>query len=142
MIVRPSRLIREILLAEGVCQSLPAYEWRCVTVKMPDGVGTVDDMVVIVDRDDIEVGRYITDSNYQFLPHVQVVVRGVGLGRCYDKMREITNILDAVHNYSVIVDGDEYVVIGTERTTNVAFNGVDGTGKRYVHTIEYNLILR
>lgn len=141
MIVRPSRLLREILLAEHICQSLPEYPWRCLTVKMPDGVGVGDDLVAVIDREDIEIGRYISDATYRVDPHIQVVVRGIGLSRCYEKMREITDCFDTFRDYSVIVDGDEYKVNSAKRTTNVQFNGADATGKRYVHTIEYDVIL-
>lgn len=139
MIVRPARLIREVLLAEGIAQSLPQFPWRCLTVKMPDGVGTLDDTIAVVEREDIEVGRYISDSNYRVDPHVQIIVRAIGLSRSYDKLREITDFLDGIHDYNVVVDGDEYFVIGVKRTTNIQFNGADGTGRRYIHTIEYDL---
>lgn len=141
-IVRPANLVREVLLAEEICQSLAEFPWRCVTVKMPDGLGTLDDMVAVIEREDIETGRYVSDANYRLDPHVQIVVRAVGLARSYEKMREITAYLDAVHNYSVSVDGDEYRLISTKRTTNIQFNGVDATGRRYVHTIEYDLVFQ
>ncbi len=139
--VRPAHLVRELLLAEGICQSLADAPWRCVMVKMPDGHGTLDDMVAVIEREDIETGRYLSDSTYRLDPHVQIVVRAVGLPRSYEKLREITDFLDAVRNYNVTVDGAEYLVYSTKRTTNIQFNGMDATGRRYVHTIEYDIIL-
>ena len=141
MVTRPSMVIRQVLLNEGLCQPSSQVEWRCVTERLPDGVGTLDDMVAIVDRDDVEIGRYYSDSNYRLDPHIQIVVRGLGFDRSYEKMREITDLLDTLHNYQITSGDETYTITGTKRTTNIQFNGIDGTGRRYVHTIEYDLLL-
>ncbi len=139
--LRPSKLVKEILQLNGISQPDPEKPWRCVTLTMPDGVGTVDDMICISDRDDIEVGRYLSDSSYRLNPHIQVIVRAVGFGRSYDKMREITDFLDTVRDYTVRFNKVNYEIVNFTRTTNVQYNGVDNTGHRYVHTIEYDMLL-
>jgi len=139
--LRPSMLIKEIFLINGICQPNPNESWRCVTLKMPDGIGTVDDLICIVDREDLEVGRYYSDSSYALNPHIQIIVRAVGFGRSYDKMREITDFCDVVRDYTVRFKSINYELVNMTRTNNVQYNGVDGTGHRHVHTIEYDLKL-
>lgn len=138
---RPSQLVRDILLARNVCQIDPEQSWRCFTVLMPDGIGVHDDAVVVADREDIEVGRYLSDSNYRVDPHIQIIVRGCGLRRSYDKINEIALLLDTGNNFEVTFDGHTYVLISAKRTTNIQYNGLDATGRRFVHSIEYDLIL-
>ena len=141
MTARPARLIRDVLLAEGLCQAVPSLPWRCVTTKMPDGVGTVDSMVAVIEHDDVQEGRYITNSNYLVDPHVQIIARSVGFNESYTKLREIALLLDTLRDYYVIVDGDEYRIYSTKRTTNIQAKGLDATGRRYVYAIEYDVVL-
>lgn len=141
MTARPARLIREVLLSEGICQPVPSLPWRCVTTKMPDGIGTVDSLVAVIEHDDVQEGRYISNSNYLVDPHVQIITRSVGLNRSYEKLREIALFLDTIRDYSVAVDGDEYRIYDTKRTTNIQARGLDATGRRYVYAIEYDIML-
>lgn len=138
-VLRPSRLVQQLLLAHNICQTDANAPWRCFTMRLPDGIGTVDNAITVADREDIETGRYIADSTYRLDPHVQIVVRAVGFHTCYDKMREITDLLDTVNGEEIVYEGETYTFITAKRTTNVQFNGIDATGRRYIHTIEYDI---
>lgn len=138
-ILRPSRLVQQLLLVHNICQTDSSKPWRCYTMRLPDGIGTVDNAVTIADREDIETGRYLSDSAYRLDPHVQIVVRAVGFHNSYDKMREITDLLDMVNSEEIVYEGETYTFITAKRTTNVQFNGIDATGRRYIHTIEYDI---
>lgn len=141
MIIRPSSLVRELLLAEHICQPYSGKPWWCTTVRMPDGVGVQDDIVTVVDREDVDVGRYVTDSNYTFDVHLRIVVRGVGYDECYEKIREITDTLEEVQDYPVVYKGDEYLLKGFKKTSSIQYSGLDETKRRHIHTIEYDLVL-
>lgn len=138
-VLRPSKLVRELLLSHNICQAVENQPWRCFTMRLPDGIGTVDNAVVVADREDIETGRYYTDSTYRLDPHIQIIVRAVGFHTCYDKMREITDLLDTVNEEEIVFEGEVYHFITAKRTTNVQYNGIDATGRRYIHTIEYDI---
>ncbi len=140
-IIRPSSIVRQIFLLTDppICQEDSSLPWWCTTTRMPDGIGTVDNLISVVDRDDTSVSRYLSDSSYRLDPHVQIIVRAVGLGTCYDKMREVTDRLDTLYRESVVIDADTYIVEHARRTTNVQLRGLDATGRRYLYTIEYDL---
>lgn len=138
-VLRPSKLIRDLLVTHGICQGDFNLPWRCYTQRMPDGIGTVDNAVTVADREDVETGRYLSDSVYRLDPHVQIIVRAVGFHASYDKMREITDFLDNINGEELVYEGETYQVIMAKRTTNVQFTGIDATGRRYIHTIEYDL---
>ena len=141
MIIRPSTLIRQLLLTSNppICQTDPEKPWRCITTILPDGAGTLDDMVAIIDRDDQQISRYVSDSTYRLDPHILIVVRAVGLPRSYDKMREISDLLDSIHSEHITIGSDTYLLESTRRTSNVQLRGIDGTNRRYTHMLEYDL---
>jgi len=146
--IKPSAVIREILFREGICQRDHLQPWWCCRVKLPDGIGTVDNLIAIADRDDVLTDRYISDGNYVLDPHIQIVVRGVGLEDSYTKMKQITDFLDPLQDYGITIaavpllyDEATFNIVGTKRTTNIQFNGADQTGRRYIHTIEYDIVM-
>ena len=136
----PAQILRQILIEQGFVQTDPTLSWRCVTTKLPDGVGTVVDMVAIVDREDVSVGRYNTDSDYEVAPHVQIIVRGIGYTRTYHKIKEIADFIDQIDGATVVIDGETYMIYRSKRTTNIQYNGSDRNG-RHVNTIEYDLVM-
>lgn len=137
----PSQIVRQVLIEAGLVQADPTLSWRCVTQGMPDGLGTLDDMVAIIDREDITEGRFVTDGSVIIDPHIQIIVRGVGYQESYSKAKAIADFLDVIDAVSIASAGTQYTVYRTTRTTNIQFNGVDRTGRRYVHSIEYNLTM-
>lgn len=148
MIIRPSQILREAFFQQGIAQRNKELPWWCVRVQMPDGVGTNDNIIAVVDRDDVSIDRYISDGNYALDPHVLIVVRGVGLVNTYEKVRQITSFMDPLSEYPIVFpavpsvsEEVQYMLRGTKRTTNVTFSGSDGTGRRYVFTIDYDLLL-
>ena len=80
-------------MREGITQRNPSFSWWCTRVKLPDDIGTVDDLIAVVDKEDVQIDRYISDGNYVQDPHIQIYVRGVGLDRCYDKIKEVSYII-------------------------------------------------
>ena len=138
-VLRPSVLVRELLVTHNICQGDTNLPWRCFVRKLPDGIGTVDNAVAIADKDDVESGRYLSDSTYRLDPHVQILVRAVGYHTSYNKMREITDLLDTVNGEELVHDGIVYTFITAKRTGNVQYTGIDSTNRRYVHTIEYDV---
>lgn len=138
-IVRPSKLVRQILFEEGICQPDSDKEWWCTTVKMPDGAMVPDNILSVVDRDDVSTGRYLSDGSYRLDPHVYVAVRAVGLPNSYDKIRELTDCLDTIRRRVVEFGGDRYCIESAKRTVMIQLRGLDQTGRRYIHQTEYDL---
>lgn len=65
---------------------------------------------------------------------------GVGLDRCYDKIKEVSNFMDTLYNYPILFEQDDYVLQNAKRTSSIQFQGADDTSRRYIHLIEYDVI--
>jgi len=138
-----SKIIRNILIQEGFCSATPSDMWGCVRGGVPDGPGTNDNMVGVVDREDVSVGRWQANSSYQVNPHLQILVRGVGHDKSSDKVREIALFLDEISNgtYTTEIDAVVYRVLQATRTQNIQYHGTDASGRRNVWSIEYDFVI-
>lgn len=138
-LIRPSKLVKQILIEEGICQPELTLPWCCTTVYLPDGEMVPDNMISVVDRDDVSTGRYLSDGAYRLDPHVYIAVRAVGLPTSYDKIRQLSDYLDTVRRRVVEYGKHAYCLESAKRTAMIQNRGKDQTGRRYIHLIEYDL---
>lgn len=108
-------------------------------MKMPDGDFVPDNLVSVVDRDDVSVGRYVSDGAYRLDPHVFIAVRAVGLSESYDKIRDLTDYFDTVRRRVIEFGDDMYCLESAKRTVMIQLRGLDQTTRRYIHVTEYDL---
>lgn len=138
-IIRPSKLIKQILIEEGICQPDLTQAWCCTTIQMPDGPMVPDNIISVVDREDVSKGRYLSDGAYRLDPHVYIAVRAVGLPSSYDKIRALADYLDTVRRRVVEYGDNLYCLESAKRTAMIQNRGLDQTGRRYIHIVEYDL---
>lgn len=138
-LIRPSKLVKQILIEDGICQPDLTLAWCCTTVQMPDGEMVPDNIISVVDREDVSKGRYLSDGNYRLDPHVYIAVRAVGLDNCYARIRKLTDCLDVIRRRVVEYGNNMYCLESAKRTMMIQNRGKDQTGRRYIHLVEYDL---
>lgn len=138
-LIRPSKLVKQLLIEDGICQPDMEKPWCCTTVQMPDGEMVPDNIISVVDREDVSKGRYLSDGAYRLDPHVYIAVRAVGLPKSYDKIRELTDCLDTIRRRVIDYGDNRYCLESAKRTMMIQNRGKDQTNRRYIHLVEYDL---
>jgi len=133
-----ARIVQQLLIDLGL-----ATDYDGADSAWPSFLGveppTPNNVLTLFDTEGRIQGRLMNDGEVQDKPGVQIRIRNESVVDGYVKGRAILNGLDTgVERTSVIVDEDQYTVQSLTRTTDVLSLGLErGTGRRWLHTINY-----
>jgi hypothetical protein len=140
--ITASRVVREILLKSGLVVADFSKDWCCVLKVMPDGIGVRDNLFAVADVEGALGDRYISTGEIVMHPHVRIMCRSNLYDMGYSKMLHVTDVLDVVTNYEVTIENETIALHKTSRQSGILSNGLDVTMRRYLFTLDYEIVLR
>jgi hypothetical protein len=140
--ITASRVVRELLFKSGLVVTDFSRDWCCVLKTMPDGVGVRDNLFAVVDVESAIGDRYISTGEIVTHPHVRIMCRTTSYDTGYSKMLQVMDVMDIVMNYEFIIEDQTGVLHKTSRQSGIVSNGLDSTMRRYLLTLDYEIVLR
>ena len=124
----------EVLRAALVSGSIGATPSPSLSVTWPAYVGHLadkpDNAMCIYDTAGNQDGRLQASGARVYHPGWQIRVRGVSYGVAYAKVKAIGLYLDGVHNKSVVIGTDTYIVACVKQTSGIFSMGRETDGAR------------
>jgi hypothetical protein len=136
------QVVRYMLIASEIATSDLSLDWCCVLKVMPDGVGVRDNIFSVIDVEGMIGGRYMSTSDIIMYPHIRIVCRSIFYDIGYSKMLQSMSLLDAITEYPCEIDNETITIHKTSRQNGILTNGLDSTMRRYVFTLDYEIVLR
>jgi hypothetical protein len=140
--ITASRVVRELLLKSGLVVADFSKDWCCVLKIMPDGVGVRDNLFAIADIEGALGDRYVSTGEIVMHPHVRIICRTTLYDVGYTKMLQVMDIMDIATNYEVKIENEVISLHKTSRQSGIVSNGLDATMRRYLFSLDYEIVLR
>jgi hypothetical protein len=135
----PAQILNRYLIAAGALKlptdPLAATDWPGQYGALPDAP---DNAIAIYNTGGTHDGRIMRGGRVIEHPGVNIRVRAGGAGAdatAYAKARSIANLLDAIQNAPVAIDGVNYTINAVSRPTPIIAMGQEEGGRRISYSI-------
>lgn len=139
----PCKVIKKALLDFGLGTEVTADdEWPIFVNHLPDTEDMDDNALCVYDTEAVIHTREMPTSEYTEDHGIQVMVRATSRSVGYAKAKAILEALDKqVNRLAVTIGVSSYVVHSMNRTSDVAYVGVEPETERRLHSINYTTTL-
>jgi len=142
MPISPIQAVRQILIDQHLATDSSDADWRCVLLRLPDGVGIRDNILAVADIEGGIGDRYISTGEIIAHPRIRILCRSTNYDEGFARMTRISDILDRMTGFTVTI-GDETVTIhNISRGSGIVPSGLDATMRRFHFSLDYEVHLR
>jgi hypothetical protein len=142
MPISPSQAIRHVLINQNLVSDSPNADWRCVLLRLPDGVGVKDNILAIVEAEGAVDGRYVSTGEVISYPRIRILCRATSYAEGYALMQRISDIVDMLSDYPVTIGTEKATIRQTSRSSGIVSTGLDATMRRYHFSLDYEVHVR
>jgi len=142
MSISPSQAIRQILINQNLATDSLDADWRCVLLRLPDGIGVRDNILAVSEIEGGVGDRYISTGEIITQPKVRILCRSTSYHEGYSLMMQICDLIDTSQGCSVTINPETVVIHQISRSSGIMPSGLDSTMRRYHFSLDYEVHLR
>ena len=142
MPISPIQAVRQILIDQHLATDSPNEDWRCVLLRLPDGVGIRDNLLAVADIEGGIGNRYISTGEIITHPRIRILCRATNYDEGYALMMRISDVMDRMTGYSITISSETVMIHNISRSSGIVPGGLDATMRRYHFSLDYEINLR
>ena len=132
----PSQIFKGVLIVLGLGDDVPSDTWPIYIGSMPDGLRVPENLIAVYDTEGVKDNRNSRDRKNKFYNGIQIRVRSIDYVSGFQKMEEITNLLE---KQSSIEQEGRKVYAMIQATEILSLGQEEGTKRRYMFSCNYLL---